>query len=153
MEKFEALKEKYYINQINSQGENAIFTVSEAQMKALYPERHVESHNLRRNYQLSTCHSDSSSSIFHMSCFCIVPIHMEIPLFNQFGERISQFKMMAKIIGKNGVFLKQIKTNCASAFPAKINGSNQESSSSSQNQNLRIELTKVYSENQMRQIR
>ena len=41
-----------------------------------------------------------------MCHIAIVPIHMEIPFFDLNGEKVSQFKMMAKVIGKNGIFLK-----------------------------------------------
>ena len=70
------------------------------------------------NYDLSTCNSDSSSSIFHMSYIGVIPIHMDIPIFFR-GVQLSTFKLMAKIIGKNGIFLKQIKQNCVEAFPNK----------------------------------
>jgi hypothetical protein len=41
---------------------------------------------------------------------------MEIPIFTRSGEKLEPFKLMAKIIGKNGVFLKEIKQNCHDAF-------------------------------------
>ena len=43
---------------------------------------------LARVYDLSTCNSDSSSSIFHMPFIAIIPIHMEIPTFYM-GSRIA----------------------------------------------------------------
>lgn len=120
-------------------------TMSEAQVQALIPGEIEKCHNLQQNYHLSTCNSDSSSSIFHMCHIAIVPIYMEIPFFDANGERVSQFKMMAKVIGKNGIFLKQIKQNCAEAFPNKISAASYHPDSSVPFQNLRIELTKVYS--------
>ena len=51
---------------------------------------------------------------------------------------------MAKVIGKNGIFLKQIRENCAMAF-AKPGPSGQHS--------LRIELTKVFSPRQLQIIK
>lgn len=67
-------------------------------------------------------------------------------MFNHKGEKVSDFKMMAKVIGKNGIFLKQIKNNCADAFQSKIKhhmlqGHNM----------LRIELTKVFNERQFQE--
>jgi hypothetical protein len=40
---------------------------------------------------------------------------MEIPIFSQYGTILDPFKLMAKVIGKNGIFLKEIKLNCQDA--------------------------------------
>ena len=66
-------------------------------------------------------------------------------MFDHYGKLSGMFKMMAKVIGKSGVFLKQIKMNCAEAFPNLGAKNDKQRTKPHQGQSLRIELTKVFS--------
>jgi hypothetical protein len=70
---------------------------------------------------------------------------MEIPILDAKGMEKSSFKMMAKVIGKSGIFLKQIKLNCFAAFNKPYDVKNA-------NSLLRIEVTKVFSKEQLCEI-
>lgn len=75
-------------------------SLSECQLRNLYPENYDFCDKVSNKYFLSTCNSDSSSSIFLLPFIAIIPIHMEIPIFIR-GKKKSVYKMMAKVIGKN----------------------------------------------------
>lgn len=70
---------------------------------------------------------------------------MEIPLLDANGVEKSTFKMMAKVIGKSGIFLKQIKMNCFDIL-------NKPYDIKTANSLLRIEVTKVFSKAQLSEI-
>ena len=103
----------------------------------LHPEAFRKSQNYQQ-YQFSPFNSDSSQSIFTFTYIATIPIHIEIPLLNASGEQAASFKLMAKLIGKNGIFLKTIKKNCEEAFPKKVKNMKPNVSI------CRIELTKVF---------
>ena len=65
-----------------------------------FPEENFVAKQMAFSYDLSTCNSDSSSSIFHLPYIAVLPIHMDLPLFFK-GKRVSEFKLMAKVIGKS----------------------------------------------------
>lgn len=110
----------------------------------LYPEAMMKN-MLYQQYQFSPFSSDSSQSIFTFTYIAVVPVHIEIPLLNSSGKQVSNFKLMAKLIGKNGIFLKTIKQNCEEAFPKKVK-------STKPNMSIcRIELTKVFSKESLQQ--